>query len=103
MSFKLIIVESPEKAKLIRTFLDSSWKTIASKGSIVDLPPKEYGLSKVDNKFHAVYVPNENSKKIIAEIKELASQASEIYITTDANREGEKITRDIVDGSLTES
>lgn len=96
MSYKLIIVESPEKAKLIATYLDSSWKTIASKGSIVDLPQKEYGLKKVDNKFQGLFVPNENSKKTIADIKELASQASEIYIATDADREGEKIAQDIV-------
>lgn len=97
MSYKLIIVESPEKAKLIGTFLDSTWKTIASKGSIVDLPQKEYGLKKVNNKFQGVYVPNENSKKIIDEIKILAKQASEIYVATDADREGEKIAQDIVD------
>lgn len=96
MSYKLIIVESPEKAKLIGTFLDSTWKTIACIGSIVDLPQKEYGLKKVNNKFQGVYVPNENSKKIIDEIKILAKQASEIYVATDPDREGEKIAQDIV-------
>jgi len=58
MSYKLIIVESPEKAKVISTFLGNEFRVVASKGHVVDLPQKEYGIKKESNRFVAGYEPS---------------------------------------------
>lgn len=87
----LIIVESPAKAKTIKNFLDSSYKVIASKGHIMDLPKKKFGI-KIDNDtFLPEYEVSKEYKDIVKEIKALAKDAKNIYIATDEDREGEAI------------
>lgn len=97
MSYKLIVVESPEKAKVISTFLDKGWRVVASKGHILDLPEKEYGVKRENNSFSGEYVPSQDSKKIITEIASLVSGAEEVFLATDDDREGEKIASDLVE------
>ena len=97
MSYKLIVVESPEKAKVISTFLDKGWRVVASKGHILDLPEKEYGVKRKNNSFSGEYIPSQDSKKIINEIASLVSGAEEVFLATDDDREGEKIASDLVE------
>ena len=88
----LIIVESPAKAKTISNFLPkTSYKVVATKGHIRDLPNTRFGLTVEDNKIIPKYsVSRENNKKL-KDIKEFAKQAEIIYIATDEDREGEAI------------
>ncbi len=86
---KLVIVESPNKCKKIQSYLGNGWIVKASMGHIRDLPQKEMG---VDLKtFKPGYVPNAQGKKLIANLKKLSQQASEVYLATDPDREGEAI------------
>lgn len=87
----LIIVESPAKAKTIKNFLDNSYKVIASKGHIRDLPKKKFGIKIDNNTFSPEYEISKEYKDIVKEIKALAKDAKSIYIATDEDREGEAI------------
>ena len=88
---KLIIVESPAKAKTIKNFLGDDYVVVASKGHIRDLPKKTFGI-KIDNKhFNPEYEVSKDHKEIIEQIKKLAKKADTIYIATDEDREGEAI------------
>jgi len=88
---KLIIVESPAKAKTIKSFLGKGYTVLASKGHIRDLPKRKIGV-KVDNgQFDPEYVIDADHKEVVKEIKSAAKKADEIYIATDEDREGEAI------------
>jgi DNA topoisomerase-1 len=87
----LVIVESPTKAKTLKTFLGSEYDVIATKGHILDLPNFRFGV-KIDNKsFVPEYEIEKNHKAIANDIKELAKNSQKIYIATDEDREGEAI------------
>ncbi|RAZ53849.1 type I DNA topoisomerase [Campylobacter hyointestinalis] len=88
---KLIIVESPAKAKTIKNFLGSEYKVIASKGHIRDLPKSSFGIKIEDDKFSPEYRISSDHSAIVKEIKELAKNADTIYLATDEDREGEAI------------
>ena len=102
---RLVVVESPTKARTIRQFLPSSGYQIeASMGHIRDLPasakeiPKEYkdedwsrlGV-KVDNDFEPLYVIPSKKKDVVRDLKKALKGADELYIATDEDREGESI------------
>lgn len=88
---KLIIVESPAKAKTIKNFLSSDYEVIASKGHIRDLPKARFGI-KIDNEtIIPDYKISEDSTAIVKQIQELAKKADTIYLATDEDREGEAI------------
>ena len=102
---KLVIVESPAKATTIGKFLGSNYKVKASFGHVRDLPKSASEIpasvkSKpwarlgvdVDGDFGAVYVVQKESKKHIAELKELCKNADEVILATDEDREGESIS-----------
>ena len=92
---KLIIVESPSKAVTIGKYLkDQGYTVIASKGHIRDLPVKELGID-IDNDFEIHDVTIDGKEKVIKEIKALAKDATEIYLASDPDREGEKISQSI--------
>lgn len=92
---KLIIVESPSKATTIQKYLkDLGYKVIASKGHIRDLPIKELGVD-IKNDFAIHDVTMEGKEKVIKEIKEAVKDADEIYLASDPDREGEKISQSI--------
>lgn len=88
---KLIIVESPAKARTIKSFLGSDYKVVASKGHIRDLPKKKFGIKIEDSEFIPEYEISSDHKEIVSEIKKLAKDSSVIYIATDEDREGEAI------------
>jgi len=88
---KLVIVESPAKAKTVGRFLGKGYTVRASVGHIRDLLKSQLSVD-VDNNFEPKYrVPNEK-KVIVKEIKKLAATASEIFLATDPDREGEAIS-----------
>ena len=91
MSKKLIIVESPAKAKTIKNFLGKDYDVVASKGHIRDLPKSSFGIKIEEDKFIPQYRVTKDHQQIAKELKEKAKKADEIYIATDEDREGEAI------------
>jgi DNA topoisomerase-1 len=85
-----VVVESPAKAKTINKYLGRDYKVVASMGHIRDLPKSKLGVD-VDNGFEETYESIESRKKIIKELKDAAKEASDIYVATDPDREGEAI------------
>jgi len=88
---KLIIVESPTKAKTIKSFLGKDYQIVASKGHIRDLPKSTFGIKIEEGKFIPQYRVSKDHSKVVKEIKDLAKKSDEIYIATDEDREGEAI------------
>ena len=88
---KLVIVESPAKAKTVGRFLGKGYTVRASVGHVRDLLKSQLSVD-VDNNFTPKYrVPNEK-KEVIKELKKLALKAEEVYLATDPDREGESIS-----------
>src|SRR5436309_10782077 len=90
MAKSLVVVESPAKAKTINKYLGRDFKVIASMGHIRDLPKSKLGVD-VDNDFTEQYESILSRKKVIKELKDAAKDASDIYVATDPDREGEAI------------
>src|SRR5436190_2021962 len=90
MGKALVVVESPAKAKTINKYLGRDYKVVASMGHIRDLPKSKLGVD-VDNDFAEEYVSIESRKKVIKELKDAAKDATDIYVATDPDREGEAI------------
>jgi DNA topoisomerase-1 len=90
MAKSLVIVESPAKAKTINKYLGRDYKVLASMGHVRDLPKSKLGVD-VDEGFAPVYELLATRKKVIAELKSAAKDATDIYIATDPDREGEAI------------
>jgi len=101
---RLVIVESPAKAKTIRGYLGSGYDVEASVGHIRDLPqraseiPAKYKGEKwarlgvdVENGFEPLYVVDSDKKSKVAELKKLLAGAAELLLATDEDREGEAI------------
>jgi DNA topoisomerase-1 len=101
---RLVIVESPAKAKKISSFLGPGYVVESSIGHIRDLPrnaadvPAQYkgqpwarlGVD-VDNEFQTLYVVTPDKKTQVAKLKDLLKQADELFLATDEDREGEAI------------
>lgn len=90
---KLIIVESPAKARTITNFLGRGYKVIASKGHIRDLPKSRFGITVDEETKELVpkYSVAKENAATVKEIKDLAKKSDVIYIATDEDREGEAI------------
>ena len=101
----LVIVESPTKARTIEKFLGPGYVVKASNGHIRDLPssqaevPEKYKKAPwrdlgvdIDSNFEPLYVIPESKKQNVRELKKLVQEASEIYLATDEDREGESIS-----------
>lgn len=88
---KLIIVESPAKARTIAKFLGRGYKVEASQGHVRDMPKSQLGVD-VDNNFAIKYITIHGRGKILAKIRKEAKTASKIYLATDPDREGEAIS-----------
>ena len=84
----LVIVESPAKAKTIGQFLGDKFKVMASVGHVVDLPSSGLCVD-VDNDFKLTY--EVTKKDVIRDLKDALKGASELYLATDEDREGEAI------------
>lgn len=88
---KLIIVESPAKAKTIKNFLSKDYEVIASKGHIRDLPKNRFGIKIENDQIIPEYRISDDSTATVKQIQELAKKSDQIYIATDEDREGEAI------------
>ncbi|WP_406046415.1 type I DNA topoisomerase [Micromonospora sp. NBC_00898] len=107
---RLVIVESPAKAKTISGYLGPGYVVEASFGHVRDLPrnaadvPAKYkgepwarlGVD-VDNGFHALYVVSADRKQQISKLVKLAKEVDEIFLATDEDREGEAIAWHLVE------
>ena len=101
MAKRLVIVESPAKAKTISRVLGSGYSVKASVGHVRDLPRKWLGVDVKDG-FNPKYeVPNEK-RAVVKEIKETAKKAAEVYLATDPDREGEAISWHLVQAAKLE-
>ncbi|HOF79871.1 MAG TPA: type I DNA topoisomerase [bacterium] len=87
---RLIIVESPTKAKTISRFLGKTDIVESSFGHVRDLPTKKMGIA-IDNNFEPSYEIPTKAKKTVNKLKALAKQADEIVLASDGDREGEAI------------
>ena len=87
---KLVIVESPTKAKTISQFLGPEYTVQASMGHVRDLPVSKMGVD-VEHDFLPSYVTPTKAKKTLTSLKKLAASADTILLATDEDREGEAI------------
>jgi DNA topoisomerase-1 len=100
-SGRLVIVESPAKAKTVGRFLGHGYTVKASVGHVRDLLRSQLSVD-VENNFQPRYrVPNEK-KAVVKELKELAKSAEEIYLATDPDREGEAIAWHLMEAAAIE-
>ncbi|HEU5014937.1 MAG TPA: type I DNA topoisomerase [Roseiflexaceae bacterium] len=90
MTEKLVIVESPAKAKTIQKYLGRGFRVEASMGHVRDLPKSGLGVD-VDGDFAPVYEVAKGKERVIAGLRKSIQQADEIYLATDPDREGEAI------------
>ncbi|MFA7368978.1 MAG: toprim domain-containing protein, partial [Kiritimatiellales bacterium] len=90
MSKKLVIVESPAKAKTINKYLGEDYIVKASMGHVRDLPPKKLGVD-VEKGFEPEYVNTTGRAKVITELKAAAKLCDEVILAPDPDREGEAI------------
>ncbi|MBQ8917281.1 MAG: DNA topoisomerase I, partial [Oscillospiraceae bacterium] len=88
---KLIIVESPAKAKTIQKYLGEGFDVVASMGHIRDLPKSKLGVD-VDNDFAIVYENISGKEDLIKSLKSKAKKSEQVYLATDPDREGEAIS-----------
>ena len=95
---KLLIVESPNKAKTISQWLDKKeWTVMASNGHIKNLPKQLYSISTEGKHVTAKWEISQDKKNIVENLKIAISKASKVYIGTDDDREGERIALDLVE------
>jgi DNA topoisomerase I len=92
---KLVIVESPTKAKTISKFLGRAYAVKSSYGHIRDLPKKEMGID-IEHNFEPKYIIPTAAQKRVAELKKLAEKADTVILATDEDREGEAISWHLV-------
>ena len=90
MGKKLVIVESPAKAKTIAKILGSGYVVKSSVGHIRDLPERTLGVD-IEHDFHPKYVLSKGKAKVVAELKKAAKSVDAIYLAPDPDREGEAI------------
>ena len=88
---KLVIVESPAKAKTIGRLLGRGYQVKASMGHLVDLPKSQLGID-LENNFRPRYITIRGKGKILQELKEAGKKAEKVYLATDPDREGEAIS-----------
>ncbi len=88
---KLVIVESPAKARTVGRFLGKGYTVKASIGHVRDLLRSQLSVDVEDNFKPKYRVPNEK-KEVVKELTQLATRAEEVYLATDPDREGEAIS-----------
>ncbi|MFA6608393.1 MAG: type I DNA topoisomerase [Candidatus Paceibacterota bacterium] len=94
---KLLIVESPSKAKTIAKYLDGAYEVRASIGHVRDLPKSNKKAVDIEGGFIPHYEISPGKEKVISEIKSLAKKSNEVILATDPDREGEAIAWHIQD------
>ncbi len=88
---KLLIVESPTKAKTIEKYLGKEYEVIASVGHVRDLPKSNKDAVDIENGFKPKYVVPAEKREVIERIKKAEERTSDVYLATDPDREGEAI------------
>ena len=88
---KLVIVESPAKAKTIKKYLGKDFEVMASMGHVRDLPRNSMGVN-IEKDFRPQYLNISGKEKLIKELQEAASKSEYVYLATDPDREGEAIS-----------
>lgn len=88
---KLLIVESPSKAKTIEKYLGGTYKVVASVGHVRDLPKSNKKAIDIPGGFIPHYEISPGKEKVVSELKVLAKKATEVLLATDPDREGEAI------------
>ena len=88
---KLVIVESPAKAKTIGKYLGSDYEVTASMGHIRDLPASQLGID-VEHGYTPQYISIKGKEKLIKELKSKAKHSDGVLLATDPDREGEAIS-----------
>ena len=88
---KLVIVESPAKAKTIGKYLGDGYEVTASMGHIRDLPASQLGID-VEHDYAPQYISIKGKEKLIKELKSKAKHADGVLLATDPDREGEAIS-----------
>jgi len=96
MGKKLVIVESPAKARTLGRILGNRYSVKSSMGHVRDLPPSKLGID-VENGFTPHYIVPKDKKSIVKEIKEASQKASAVYLATDPDREGEAISWHLIE------
>jgi DNA topoisomerase I len=91
MTKKLLIVESPSKAKTIKKYLGPDFDVLASVGHVRDLPKSNKKAIDIEGGFIPHYEISKGKEKVIREIKSKTKDVKEIYLATDPDREGEAI------------
>src|ERR687889_728513 len=87
---RLVVVESPAKARTIGKYLGSGFTVKASVGHVRDLPKSKIGVD-LEGDFEPVYEVIEGKKKVVAEIRKAAREVETVYLASDPDREGEAI------------
>lgn len=87
---KLVIVESPSKAKTIEKYLGSTYQVVASIGHVRDLPKSTLGVDVLDN-YQPKYINIRGKGPVIKDLKKAAKNAKQVYLASDPDREGEAI------------
>ncbi len=98
---KLVIVESPAKAKTVGRFLGKGYTVRASVGHVRDLLKSQLSVD-VENNFAPKYRVTNEKKEVVKELKKLAQKAEEIYLATDPDREGESISWHLMEAAQIE-
>src|SRR5262245_36570028 len=88
---KLLIVESPSKAKTIEKYLDGAFDVRASVGHVRDLPKSNKKAIDIEAGFVPHYEISKGKEKVVSELKHIAEKSDEILLATDPDREGEAI------------
>ncbi|MDD6673033.1 MAG: DNA topoisomerase, partial [Eubacteriales bacterium] len=88
---KLVIVESPAKAKNIKGYLGKGYEVIASMGHVRDLPAARLSVD-IENNFEPKYAIIKGKENLVDELKTKAGKADYVYLATDPDREGEAIS-----------
>lgn len=91
MGQKLVIVESPAKAKTIAKYLGKNFKVEASMGHVRDLPKSQLGVD-IENNYEPKYITIRGKGELLDKLKKEAKKSDEVFLATDPDREGEAIS-----------
>ena len=88
---KLVIVESPAKAKTIQKYLGEDYDVVASMGHIRNLPKSKLGID-IEHGFQPDYVEIKGKEELVQNLKKKGKKSDAVYLATDPDREGEAIS-----------
>ncbi|HEY5560167.1 MAG TPA: type I DNA topoisomerase [Clostridiaceae bacterium] len=91
MGDKLVIVESPAKAKTIKSYLGPTYKVEASMGHVRDLPKSQLGVD-IENNYQPKYITIRGKGDLLDKLRKAAKKCDKVYLATDPDREGEAIS-----------